>query len=482
MATRREPKPIFDRTPPQNIDAERSVLGAMLLNADAVGAAVEVLRDSAGALFYVEAHQHIYAAMIALFQKNAPVDEITLTEQVRRDGHLETCGGAAYIAELTTVVPTSANAEYYAKIVLDAAILRKLITVCTQVTGLAYAAEGEVNELLDHAEASIFSIAEAREVNPIWRIRDLIPASVEQIDRLTKAHSGITGLATGYAKLDEMLSGLQPSDMIILAARPSVGKTALALNIASHAAVHNKKGVLMFSLEMSKEQLTQRLLCMEGRIDSRRLRSGFLAAGEMSKLIPAAGRLEPAPLYIDDTPNITMLEVRSKSRRHVAQHEVSLVIIDYLQLMSSSRRTENRQVEIAEISRSVKGLARELRIPVIAISQLSREAEKDDTGVPKLSHLRESGALEQDADVVLILSRPPKHEAEEKSDIIKVQIAKQRNGPTGEIELLFLKNVQRFENVLDGTEDGPARTSRASKAPDEPPLDEEMGDDDEAPF
>jgi len=477
VATRREPKPIFDRTPPQNIEAERSVLGAMLLNADAVGAAIEVLHDSTGDLFYVEAHQHIYSAMVNLFRKNAAIDEITLTEQLRRDGHLESCGGASYVAELTTVVPTSANAEYYAKIVLDAAILRKLITSCTQVTGMAYAAEGEVNELLDHAEASIFSISQARELNPIWFIRDLIPEAVEQIERIIKAHSGITGLATGFTKLDEMLSGLQPSEMIILAARPSVGKTAFALNIAHHAAVHENKGVLMFSLEMSKEQLTQRLLCLEGRIDSRRLRTGFLAKNEMKKLIPAAGRLDPAPLYIDDTANITIFDIRSKARRHIAQHDTALIIIDYLQLMSSSRRAENRQVEIAEISRSIKGLARELHVPVLALSQLSREAEKDDMGTPKLSHLRESGALEQDADVVLILSRPPKHEAEENSDLIKLQIAKQRNGPTGLVELLFLKNVQRFENLLEGAEGGKAHAGR-----DEPPYRDEMDDDEEAPF
>ena len=485
MATRRDTQAVFDRVPPQNIEAERSVLGAMLLNPDAVGTAVEVLREDAAGVFYVEAHRHIYAAMLSLFRKNVPVDPLTLTEELTRAGHLEEAGGASYIAELSGCVPTSANMAYYAQIVLDAAVMRRLIRTCTQLAGEAYSGEYDAKDLLDRAESGIFNITQTRQVNPIHKVGDLVPEAVERIEMLIKTSSGISGLSTGFPKLDELLSGFQPSDMIVLAARPAVGKTALALNIASHVAIHERKGVLVFSLEMSKEQLTQRLLCMVGRIDSKRLRSGFLAKDEMSKLIPAAGRLSPAPIYLDDTPNITMLEIRSKARRHMAQNDLSLIVVDYLQLMSGSHRAENRQVEIAEISRSVKGIARELRIPVLAISQLSREAERDETGIPKLTHLRESGAIEQDADVVLMLSAPPKHEAEDNENLIRLGVAKQRNGPTGNIDLLFFKDLQRFETPEGVTPARQTRRKRKPRAaspgapptgPEEEPPEEDEGD------
>jgi len=475
MAAKRDPKPVvYDRVPPQNLEAERAVLGAMFLNNESVGTAVEILHEDAADVFYSEIHQHVYAAMLALFRENQPIDPVTLPEQLKRDGHFEQCGGLSYLSELASAVPTSANIEYYAKIVLESAVLRKLITTCTQVVGSAYEYDGDVNELLDQAESQIFSIAQKRQLNPIRKVGELVNEAVERIQHLIQTHSGISGLPTGFIKLDEMLSGLQPSDMVVLAARPSVGKTALALNIAAHAAIRENKGVLVFSLEMSKEQLTQRLLCMEGRIDSGRLRSGFLAKDTMSKLTPAASRVYPAPIYIDDTPNITLLEIRGKARRQMAHHDVSLIIIDYLQLMSSpsTRRTESRQVEISEISRGIKGLARELRVPVLALSQLSREAEKDDSGTPKLSHLRESGSIEQDADVVLMLWRQPPHkkgyneEEPAPDNLIKLSIAKQRNGPTGIIDLLFLKEIQRFESV---TTPGIART-------DEEPPEEEYDD------
>jgi replicative DNA helicase len=443
-------EPVFDRVPPHNIDAERSVLGAMLLNPDAVGSAIEVLRESGRDVFYAEAHQQIYDAVVALFRRNVPVDAVTLGEQLVRDGHLESSGGYSYIAELTGAVPTSANVEHYAHIVLDAAVLRKIIATCSLLAGEAYQTQGDVSELLDRAEATILAIAEKRQLNPIYRVCDLLEDSIQRIEAIIKTHDGITGLATGFTKLDEMLSGLQPSDMIILAARPSVGKTAFALNIAAHASINLNKSVLIFSLEMAKEQLVQRLLCMEGQIDSARLRTGFLARNEFRKLPPAADKLSRAPLFIDDTPNISILELRSKARRHVSQHPLDLIVIDYLQLMSAPGRSENRQTEISEISRSVKGLARELRVPVVALSQLSREAEKDDTGIPKLSHLRESGAIEQDADVVLMLSRPPAHEAEGNENLINLIVAKQRNGPTGKVKLLFDRSIQKFKNLLEG--------------------------------
>jgi len=370
-------------------------------------------------------------------------------------------------------VPTSANVVYYSQIVLDAAIRRRLISSCTTIAGTAYEGEGEVAELLDHAEAAIFAISQTRQSNPIFKVGDLVRDGVDQIMRLIREHTGVQGLPTGFADLDTILSGFQPSDMVVLAARPAVGKTALALNIARHVGVDNGQGVLVFSLEMAKEQLTQRLLCMEGRIDSTRLRSGFLAGNEMAKVQPAAGRLYGAPIFIDETPNINILELRSKARRHMAQHETKLIIIDYMQLMSSgmTRRVESRQVEMSEISRGIKGLARELHVPVLALSQLSREAEKDDTGRPKLSHLRESGSIEQDADVVMILWRPPETKLQPLDNRIKLIVAKHRNGPTGTIDLAFMKNYQRFEIV-----------ERAAR--EEVPIGEEdfVGDGEEVPF
>jgi len=472
--------PVFDRTPPQNIEAERSVLGAMLLNPEAVGGAIEILRDNPVETFYIEAHQHVFQAILNLFRRSVPVDGVTILEQLSKDGVLEQAGGASYIGELVTAVPTSANIEYYAKIVLEAALLRRLISTCSRIAGTAYEPEGEpVEKILDRAEGEIFQIAERRQLNPIHRVGDLLDDGIRRIEDQLKQGSGITGVPTGYGQLDTMLSGLQPSDMIILAARPSVGKTAFSLNIAAHAATQLNRSVIVFSLEMSKEQLVQRLLCMEGQVDSGRLRSGFLARAEFPKLQRAASVLLNAPLYIDDTPNISVIELRSKARRHAAQHGVDLIIIDYLQLMTGAARSESRQVEIAEISRFIKGLARELRCPVLALSQLSREAEKDDSGMPKLSHLRESGAIEQDADVVMMLSRPPAHESEGRENVIRVNIAKQRNGPTGFIELLFERNIQRFRNLDDGGNRGGA--SPPPGGPSGPPP-EEAYEEDETPF
>ena len=450
MATQRQPQPVFDRVPPQNLDAERSVLGAMLLNKDAVGTAVEVLQNKAEDVFYSEAHQCIYTAILTLFRASTPIDYVTLMEQLTRDGALEKAGGLAYVTDLSSTLPTSANVEYYARIVLDASILRRLISSCTRVAGEAYNSPPDVNKLLDRAEAEIFTIAEQRQLNPIVKVADLLKEGINRIEAMMKSHSGITGIATGFTKLDELTSGFQKSDMIVIAARPSVGKTALALNIAANAAIGSQKRVLIFSLEMAKEQLVQRLLCLEGHIDSKRLRTGFLAQQEFPKLIKAADKLSVAPLFIDDTANISLLDLRSKARRHAAQHGLDLMIVDYLQLMSTGGRNENRQTEIAEISRNIKGLARELSVPVIALSQLSREADKDDTGTPKLAHLRESGAIEQDADVVMMLSRPPLHEQEQNPNLIKLTLAKQRNGPTGVLDLLFDRNIQRFKNLMDG--------------------------------
>ncbi|MFO7976352.1 MAG: replicative DNA helicase [Candidatus Hydrogenedentota bacterium] len=486
MATRPKTDPVFDRTPPHDIDAERAVLGAMLLDPDAIGTAVELLRENPSEVFYAQAHQCLYGAMLSLYRNNTAVDATTLVHQLTRDGTLEDSGGASYIGELTSAVPTSANIEHYARIVLDTAVLRRTITICTRVIGKAYEGREEVNVLLDSAEADIFAIAEKRQLNPIQHVGQLLQPAVEKIESIIKSHSGITGIATGFDKLDELLSGLQESDMVILAARPSVGKTALALNMARHIAVRNAKSVLIFSLEMAKEQLVQRMICMEGEIDSGKLRTGFLAKHVFPKLQLAAGKLNSAPVFIDDTANISILELRSKARRHASQHDLDLVIIDYLQLMNIGARAENRQQEISEISRAVKGLARELKVPVLALSQLSREAEKDDSGIPKLSHLRESGAIEQDADVVLMLSRLPAEEgANMHQNRVRLDVAKQRNGPTGYIHLLFDKPMQRFRDL----EEGPAAARIQEPPPgvgeyqpddyDVRPLDD---DEDDVPF
>ncbi len=467
MATEPQPRTSEARKPPQNVEAERSVLGAMLLNPDAVGLAIEILGDNRGDMFYAESHRRVYSAMVELNRRKSPIDAVTLTDQLVREDHLEAVGGASYIAELTGAVPTSANVEHYAAIVTQNDMLRRLISSCTEVVGEAYTSPEDPKELLDRAEAHILRIAQARERNPIVPVGDLVHDAVTVLEEMIKSGSGYTGLPSGFKKLDEKLSGFQPADMIVLAARPSVGKTAFALNIAANLAVREDKSVLLFSLEMAKEQLMQRLLCMQGRINTWRLRTGYQAKSGFSKITSAASQLQSAPLYIDDSAGINILDLRSKARRHLAQHDLNMIIIDYMQLMRGhgshgAGRFENRQTEIAEISRSIKELARELRVPIMALSQLNREADRDEGGGPRLSQLRESGAIEQDADVVIMLSRLAAHKrGGQKGDApaeadpilektILVNIAKQRNGPTGQFNLLFDKDVQRFEEMASG--------------------------------
>ena len=485
MATARQPagQTQFDREPPQNIEAERSVLGAMLIDSDAVGATLEVLHGDPENLFLVQAHQHIYAAIVELFRKGQPVDATTVVGGLQRAGKLEEAGGGSYIAELLSVVPTAANAAYYAKDVLDKAVLRKLITTCTGIVSQAYEGMGEVEGLLDTAESNIFSLAEQRQTSPIHAVSDLLGTGIHQIEELIKSRSGLTGLPTGLVELDKLLSGLQPSDMVVLAARPSVGKTAFALNIAAHAAIRAGKSALIFSLEMSKEQLVQRLLCLEGEVNARRLREGYAVDLEFQKIVKAADVLSRAKIFVDDTPSISVLELRSKARRLAATQKLDLIIIDYLQLMrggaQGKKGFENRQVEIAEISRSVKAIARELHLPVLTLCQLNREAEKDDAGVPKLSHLRESGAIEQDADVVMMLGKPPLEDRENQADIIRVHVVKQRNGPTGTVKVLFNKSTQRVRNL----DDSAAMPDGAQGVAYDPDLDyDDRNEDDEIPF
>ena len=491
MATAPQPLTPEARKPPQNVEAERSVLGAMLLNPDAVGLAIEVLGDNRGETFYVEGHRRVYSAMVELNRRKSPIDAVTLTDQLVREGHLEAVGGASYISELTGAVPTSANVEHYAAIVAQNDMLRRLISSCTEVVGEAYDSPEDPKELLDRAESHILRIAQARERNPVTPIGDLLDDAVDRIDQIIKSGSHYTGLPSGFRRLDETLSGFQPSDMIVLAARPSVGKTAFALNIAANLAIREHKSVLLFSLEMAKMQLTQRLLCMQGRINSRRLQTGYLARREFPKLTTAASQLQSAPIYIDDSAGINILELRSKTRRHVSQYDLDLIVIDYLQLMrghSTQRaaRFENRQTEIAEISRSIKELARELRIPILALSQLNREADREEGGGPRLSQLRESGAIEQDADVVIMMSRLADYKRGKRSadetpapdpileKTVIMNVAKQRNGPTGKFRLLFDKDIQRFEDPAPKS----AGDDASSRFDGSPSDDEGFPDDD----
>jgi replicative DNA helicase len=452
MATKVAPDIIpLDRVPPQNLEAERSVLGAMLLDDEAVGTVIEMLDEDA---FYQESHRRIFRTVLSLFEKNRAVDMVTLVEELKKEGGSEAVGGASYIASLFEEVPTAANVEHYAEIVRDKGLLRNLIAACTRAITESYDEKEEVEILLDRVEKRIFDIAENRSSQAFVALRDLVMGTMERFDEIQKHKHGITGIPTGFRDLDTGLSGLQPSELIIVAARTSVGKTSLALNIAQHAAIKEDLCVGIFSVEMSKEQVVQRMLCSEGRVNWQHLRTGHLSAEDFGHLPHAADRLQRAPIFIDDTPAIPVLEVRAKARRLKANHDVQLLIVDYLQLMQGRGRVENRQQEVAEISRSLKALARELRVPVIAVSQLSREVDKRESQEPRLSDLRESGAIEQDADVVLLLSRKamysPDKENENKATL---HIAKQRNGPTGRIPLIFIKEYARFENAETSREE-----------------------------
>jgi replicative DNA helicase len=494
MATRSEPRTggaapanLYDRMPPQDIDAERAVLGSMLMRNEAIGAAVEILHHENHDIFFVPAHQIIYDVIVSLFNDSKPLDRVLFIDELNRRDALEKIGGESYLAELVSVVPTSANVEYYAQIVLEKSLRRRLIDSCARITADAYRGQQEVEVLLDSAEKEVFALNEQRQTNRIFAVSELLQEGVHRIEQQIKSGDSITGLKTGFTEMDLKLSGLQKSDMIVLAARPSVGKTAFALNIAANAAIREGKCVLLFSLEMAKEQLVQRLLCMVGEVDSDRLRKGFLADAEFSKVQKAAGMLDRAKIYIDESAGLTPLELRSKARRLSAADKLDLIIIDYMQLMHSSSRNENRQTEISEISRSIKGLARELSVPVMTLSQLSREAEKDDKGTPKLSHLRESGAIEQDADVVIILSRPPASERENRENIIIANIAKQRNGPTGRFDLLFQANKQRFRNLdhsgAEQNEPGPASSAALPENNFDPIYDDPYAEEEEdVPF
>jgi len=435
---------LTSKIPPHSLEAERAVLGAILLDRESLPKAIELLRP---ADFYKEGHRKIFDATLALFERNEPVDLLTVSEELKRRATLEEVGGAAALASLVEEAATAAHLLSYGAIVREKALLRDLIRIATGIIGQSYEARDDVDKLLDDAERLIFQISERRMQGTAIPVRSILKGTFEQIEKLYDQKEHITGLATGFGKLDEMTSGFQSSDFIIIAGRPSMGKTAFAMNIAKYAGVRNHKRVLVLSLEMSKEQLVQRLLCAEGRVDSHKVRTGYLDTRDWTSLTNAAGRLAEAPIFIDDSPALSVLEARAKARRMKAEHGLDMIVIDYLQLMRG-RNPESRQQEISEISRSLKALAKEIDVPVVALSQLSRAVESRQSKEPQLSDLRESGALEQDADLILFLYRPDRYglQKEEDERMADVIIGKQRNGPTGVIKLTFIPEYASFEN------------------------------------
>ncbi len=435
----------LERLPPQNLEAEMAVLGSMLLEEEALATAAEFLEEEA---FYKEAHRRIFAAILSLYKDNVAVDLVTLTNELKRRNVLEEVGGPSYLATLTSVVPTAGNIEHYCQIVKEKAILRNLIKASTHIASECYEETSAPDLLLDRAEARIFDIASKKIKRDAVAVKELIKSSIETIDTLYQRKGFITGLPTGFTELDQMLAGLQPADFIVVAGRPAMGKSSLALSIAEHVALVEKAPVAIFSLEMSKEHLVQRMLCSHARINAHNVRTGMLATSDWPKLTQAAGKLSETPLFIDDTPGISVLELRAKARRLKSRQGIALAILDYLQLMEERSQWENRQQEIAVISRNLKALARELNIPIIAVSQLSRAPERRETFRPRLSDLRESGSIEQDADVVLLLFREEYYNpSEDNKGIAEVLIGKQRNGPTGTVKLAFINEYTRFENL-----------------------------------
>lgn len=431
-----------ERIPPQNLEAEQSVLGAVLLDREAAERCSELLKPED---FYREPHRRIFAAVVELVARREAVDVITVAEELGRAGHLEAVGGLTYLSDLTAAVPATANAPHYARIVADKAVLRELLRAASEIAESVYAGDEDPDAVVDAAEARIFRIAEARRGGrPFRPLKDVLMQTFADLERLYEHKGEVLGTPTGLSELDRLTTGFHPAEFIVLAARPSQGKTALALNIALAAATRGAH-VGFFSLEMAAEQLALRLLCMAAGVAGERVRSGFLGEEDWPKLGHALGRLAEAPIYIDDTPNLSIMELRARARRMRAECGVELLVVDYLQLMHGRGRAENRQQEIAEISRSLKALARELEVPVLALSQLSRAVEARENRRPQLSDLRESGAIEQDADVVIFIYQDPKlSEDPSRRYEMELIVAKQRNGPTGPVPVIFHRHLGRF--------------------------------------
>lgn len=437
---------LLNRIPPHNLEAEQAVLGALLIAPESLATVAEILRPED---FYGEGHRAIYLTLREMAEAGRPIDLLTVTEELQGKGLLEQVGGATYLATLAGAVPTAVHVEYYAGIVAEKGLLRSIIEACTRIASQGYEEGAESESLLDEAERMLLSLGERRQSRSYRSIRELLVETLEKIEQLYQRKGSVTGLPTGFTELDRITSGLQPSDLILLAARPSMGKTSLGLNIAQNVAVKSGVPVGIFSLEMSGDQVVQRLLCSEALVDQQRLRTGFLQEDDWPRLLKAATRLAEAPIFIDDTPAITLLELRSKARRLKLEHGIGLLVVDYLQLIQSGRRMENRVQEISEISRQLKSLARELDVPVLALSQLSRAVEqRGGDRRPLLSDLRESGSLEQDSDVVMFIYRDDYYnEDSEEKGVADIIIAKQRNGPVGTVKLAFLKEFTKFVNL-----------------------------------
>ena len=439
------------KLPPQNLDAERAVLGGMLIDNEAIHRVIELLRPED---FYRDAHSKIYQAILSLYQANEPSDLVTVTNALKLANHLDAIGGASYLSSLVDQVPTSAHVGHYSKIIREKAVLRQLIDGATEIASRGYEEEGGIDEFLDKAESIIFDIATRRIQQGFVPMKEVVKAGFKAIEQSYERKESVTGVPSGYTDLDRLTSGLQPSDLLIIAGRPSSGKTAFSLNIMEHAACDSKVPCAIFSLEMSKEQLVQRLLCARAEVDSYKMRGGFLSESDWPKLTRAAGILSEAPIYIDDSAALTVLEMRAKARRLKKEHGLGLLVVDYLQLVRANIRSDSREREISEISRGLKALAKELHVPVIALSQLNRGVENRNDKRPMLSDLRESGSIEQDADVVMFIYRDEMYNPESpdagKAEVI---IGKQRNGPTGKVFLAFRSQFTRFDNLAKGMDE-----------------------------
>ena len=457
MADSRPPKSdvsrqVIERVPPQALEVEESVLGAMLLDSEAAGVAVEYLD---AACFYKTGHARVFEAMLTLFERGEPADVTTVAEELAKRGHLDAIGGRSFLAALSDKVATSAHIEYHCKILVEKAALRGLIHAGTEIVTSCYSEGAEVEELLDSAESKIFQISEARLRTDFTSIGTILPQTFERLEEFHNTGSLISGMSTGYSDLDRITAGLHPGDLVVIAGRPSMGKTAFALNIAENMAVDDKRAIAFFSLEMSKEQLAERMLCGRARVNSNAIRTGRLPDHQWQGLGLAAGTLAEARIYIDDSASLSVLEMRAKARRLRSQNRIDLIVVDYMQMMHSGGRIESRQQEISHISRSLKALAKELGVPVVALSQLSRQVEvRGGEKKPQLADLRESGAIEQDADVVMFVYRPAQamgvdrdRDGNDISNMAEIIIAKQRNGPTGTIKLAFVREFARFENL-----------------------------------
>jgi len=462
-AARAETRPNVDRLPPHSPEAEQGVLGCALLSPnECVGECVEKLKDGGQEFFYDLRHQTIYETLAEMFNERMPIDVITVQQRLKDKQLLDQVGGIAYLAQLQDAVPSAANLSYYLDIVQEKFLLRKMIHTCTDVVGRVYDYEGEVDALMDEVERDILRISESRAQGAVLGVKELVGKAIGTIENYFSRKGVLNGLATGFADLDRITDGLHGSEMIVIAARPSMGKTSLAMNIAEHVVLEEKLPVAVFSLEMSAESLVLRMMCSIARVNLRSIREGFMSEADFPKLTSAAGRLANAPLFIDDSAGLSILQLRARARRMWQQHGIKLFVVDYLQLLHSTgkRSQENRQQEISDISSGLKALAKELKVPVIVLSQLNRELEKDKSRKPRLSDLRESGAIEQDADVVGLLYKPNAGDDEDGTAVdepeglpVNLLIAKQRNGPTGDINLTFLKSYTRFESAAKVSEE-----------------------------